>query len=357
VIAEVQGQVEAVRGLDYLRPVAVRPITDAQIDAKIAAMFDDTYPAAFYARRTVAWRTIGVIPSDADLREALRAFLNGQVVGFYDPETGELVFEGSGDPGVLERIVLAHELTHAIDDQHFDLRRLDPLATACQDEPFTAALGLVEGSAQYFSMQVLLRSPFDAGDLAEALAGMEQPDTSGVPPFVEALEIWPYLDGNAFVTALVQGGGTAAVDEAMRHLPVSTEQVMHPERYPGDVPSPVDIGDLSATLGPAWGDLDAMQVGEEWLRAMLDLRLPSLDARAAATGWDGGVYRAWTDGTDVVVVLRTVWDSVAEADAFADAMREWAGDDPLVTTATDGAQVTSVFATSAPLAGSAPPGP
>ena len=100
-----------------------------------------------------------------------------------------------------------------------------------------------------------------------------------------------------------------------------------------------------------------MQVGEEWLRAMLDLRLPSLDARAAATGWDGGVYRAWTDGTDVVVVLRTVWDTTAEADAFAAAMGEWSGDDPLVTTATDGAQVTSVFATSAPLAGSAPPGP
>ena len=98
---------------------------------------------------------------------------------------------------------------------------------------------------------------------------------------------------------------------------------MHPERFPGDVPARVDVPDLSGDLGPGWGDLDVMQVGEAWLAAMLGLRLDTATAEAAAAGWDGGLYRAFTDGDDAAVVLATAWDSVADADAFAQALREW----------------------------------
>src|SRR5204862_679931 len=86
-------------------------------------------------------------------------FLAGQVVGFYDPDTGRLVYQRSGALGLEERFVLAHELTHAIDDQHFDLSRLDGLARSCADEASSAALGAVEGSAQYFATQVIARNP------------------------------------------------------------------------------------------------------------------------------------------------------------------------------------------------------
>ena len=66
-----------------------------------------------------------------------------------------------------------------------------------------------------------------------------------------------------------------------------------------------------------------MQVGEAWLAAMLGLRLDTATAEAAAAGWDGGLYRAFTDGDDAAVVLATAWDSAADADAFAQALREW----------------------------------
>jgi hypothetical protein len=349
-IADVERAVEQVRGFTYLHPVAVEQIDDVEMDRKLTAAYEDSYPKDLYDRRTVAWRTIGVIPSDADLHASLRAFLTGAVVGFYDQETGELVFLGSGDDlGLIERLTLAHELTHAIDDQHFDLQRLDPLVLKCQDERFTAALGLVEGSAQYFSSQVLLHSDIDLADLGDAFS-QEQPDLSGVPPFVVALQEWPYLDGMTFVTALAASGGTGAVDDAMASFPVSTEQVMHPERYPGDVPTAVDIGDISGRLGPDWGDLDAMQVGEEWLRAWLDLKLGVLEARSAAAGWDGGVYRAWTDGTDVVVIVRTAWDSAAQAEEFARALGNWVADEPVpAEVRASGREVTAAFATTSGL--------
>src|SRR5262249_26826667 len=310
-VAEVEHQVEQVRGLTFEHPVSVVAVDAEEMQRRVERAFGVSHPADVYDRRTAARRTIGVIPPDADLREALRSFLGGQVVGFYDPETEELVYEGSGDLDLTERLVLAHELTHALDDQHFDLQRLDDLARRCQDEASVAALGLVEGNAQFVSAQTLARfSTGDLGDLVgalmQALGG--QAELGDVPPFVQALETWPYTAGLAFVTKRELDGGTAAVDDAFRHPPETTEQVIHPDRYPSDLPSPVDVPDLSPALGPGWGDLDAMQVGEEWLDAMLRLKLDGTIADDGTAGWDGGVYRAWSDGTDVAVVMDTAWD-------------------------------------------------
>ena len=108
-IAEVQAQVETARGLEYLEPVAAAPIDDATMDRKLEEAFEIYYPEDLYERRTAAWRTIGVIPADADLLEAYRSYLTGQVVGFYDSITGELVYLGDQDDdlGLMERLVLA----------------------------------------------------------------------------------------------------------------------------------------------------------------------------------------------------------------------------------------------------------
>lgn len=322
---------EDARGLTFPEPVAADGIDDDVMDLKIEESFDLYYPEEPLARRTAAWRALGVIPPDADLRESLRSFLTGQVVGFYDPATGELVYletEGA-ELGLGEKQVLAHELVHALDDQRFDLTRLDTLLAACDDEGFQASLGLVEGSAQYFSTLAAATDPdLDFGDIAEALleALAAQPPSDDVPAFVQELQTWPYIDGPVFVSALDDRGGTQAVDRALRDLPVSTEQIMHPELYPAERPRELDIPNLAMAVGPGWGDLDAMQVGEQWLRAMLALRLERDAADDAAAGWDGGVYRAWSDGTDVIVVLKTAWDTPADADAFAAALETWVGE-------------------------------
>jgi len=352
-IAQVEREVEQQRGLRYVRPVAVQEVTDAQIDRKLAAAFAATYPVAYYARRSAAWGTIGVIPPGTDLRAAIKAFESGQVVGFYDPDAQRLVFVGSGDAtlSVDERFTLAHELTHALDDQHFDLRRLDAIAATCRDERFDAALGAVEGNAQYTAAEVLLHTPggLNLGDLIGSLVSSGARQTPGVPPFLSSLEYWPYTTGLAFMESQAAAGGEAAVDRVLRHLPVTTEQVMHPDAYPSDLPTPVDVPDLTPALGASWGDLDAMQVGEEWLHAMLALRLDDETASSSTDGWDGGVYRAWTNGSSVAVVLATVWDTQADAEAFAGAMQTWIADGgSLARVRRDGDRVTVGFASDAP---------
>ncbi|MEO8475435.1 MAG: hypothetical protein ABI572_00105 [Actinomycetota bacterium] len=318
-IAEIEHQVEVVRELDFTREVAVNPIGDPTMDRKLSKAFDQTYPVKFYARRTAAWRTIGVIPPAVDIRESLLAFQTGQVVGFYNPADGELVYLSGGDVlgSLTERVILAHELTHAIDDQHFDLSRIDEILATCDDETFLAALGAVEGSAQHFATAVA--TEFPGGTVDQGIGGLP----GGVPPFIMQLQLWPYTAGQLFIDALAQRGGVKAVNGAIDAFPLSTEQVMHPERYPNDVPQPVDVPDLSAKLGDRWRDLDVMTVGEAWLQTMLRLRLDRATADEAAAGWDGGTYRAWTDGDGVAVAMRTVWDRRQDARAFAEAAQTW----------------------------------
>ncbi len=320
-VQEVVSQVEQVRELGFLRPVVVQRVSGEEIAGKLEGAFDDTYPKELYERRTVAWQTIGVMPRDVTIRQALLAFQTGQVVGFYNPVDGELVYRADGDLGLVERVTLAHELTHAIDDQHFDLARIDGIAARCRDEAFQAALGAVEGSAQFFAMKVLFEFPPADGDFSGLGEGGGLPD--GVPPFIADQLLWPYTAGQGFITELESRGGVTEVDEALGTFPTTTEQILHPERFPADRPSPVDVPDLADDLGPAWGDLDVMQVGEAWLAAMLELRLDASTAEAAAAGWDGGLYRAFTDGADAAVVVATAWDTTADADAFAQATREW----------------------------------
>jgi hypothetical protein len=342
-IATVEQQVESVRGLTYTSHVGVEAVTQAQIDRRLTKNFDKTYPVDFYERRSQAWGTIGVIPAASSIRNALLTFQTGQVVGFYNPANKQLVYIGDSDLSLNERFILAHELTHAIDDQHYGLSRLDSVAARCDDEAFTAGLGAIEGSAEFFATQVILR--FTDGIVTPGDGGGS---LDGVPRFIWNLELWPYGAGTAFIQALDDRGGTPLVDRALITFPASTEQVIHPERWPYDTPQPVDVPDLGPALGAGWRDLDVMTVGEMWLQLMLELRVDAGEADRASAGWDGGLYRAWTDGTRTAVVLRTVWDSPEDAQQFAEAMRAWTGENVnAFVLPSDGVHVDAGFASDA----------
>jgi len=324
-VAKVEAQVQQMRGLRFVHRVPVDATTHDQLVRGLARSFDASYPRKLYARRSRAWQTIGVIPSGTSLRGIVEQFASTQVIGYYDPLTGALVFMGADNPTPVERVTLAHELTHALDDQHFDLTRLNALDNRCEVEGYQAALGAVEGDATYFMVLYAQRFLSVAEQLQLGLAAGGSASTAGIPPFVLRLETWPYSAGLSFIEAMDRRGGTKAIDRAIANLPVSTEQVIHPQRYPNDVPTPIDVTDLSPKLGTGWRDLDVMDVGEAFLSIMLGLRLPQGPAEAAAAGWDGGIYRAWSDGDHVAIVLSTVWDTARDASEFASATERWLG--------------------------------
>jgi hypothetical protein len=327
VIEQVMRQVAQIRGFDYDHPVVAEPVSQAQIGRDVVDYTDQAYPKGQYARRSIAWDTIGVIPDGTDLRAAYENYGSSQVIGYYDTVTGTLKFTGSASPSPLERITLAHELTHAIDDQRFGLERLDQLGAECRDEDSAAATALVEGNATFFMLR-WARTFLTAAEQVQVGIEAAQQDTStdGIPQFIVRLQAFPYEQGMNFVSALDSRGGLDEIDEAFEDLPASTEQIIHPERYPNDAPTPVNVPNLSAELGDGWKDLDVMTIGEEWLRIALGLRLDTSEAATAAAGWDGGTYRAWSNGDASAVVLSTVWDTADDAGEFADAMNAWIAD-------------------------------
>lgn len=343
-VAEVMDAVEELRGLTFTEAVVAEPSTPAELREGLLRSFDYSYPRELLERRSRAWRTIGVIGPDVDVREQLERFVSGQVIGYYDTLTGELRFIGTEHPSPYARVILAHELTHALDDQHFGLERIDQLMTSCRDEAAAAAIALAEGDATLLMSRYALRYLSPQEQLHLATEGGAAP--AAVDPFIERQQLWPYTEGQAFVSALSSGGGLPAIDAAFRDLPVSTEQIIHPDRYPDDVPTPVDVPDLSRALGAGFEDLDVQEVGEAWLAIALGLRLPSSTAEEAAAGWDGGLYRAWTDGERVAVVLATVWDTPQDAQSFAEAIRSFisAGAQAAAVLPVEGSSVRVLFA-------------
>jgi hypothetical protein len=328
-ISQVADQVAKVRGLAFERPVAPEPLTTEQINGVVRDQLEEELPVDRTANQQRAWIAMGVLPGGTDLRQSVIDFETSEIIGFYDSSTHQLVFVGGQAPTPFERLTLAHELTHALDDQHFDLTRLDALDRACLDDRAEAFLSLAEGNAQ----ETMIRwgqanlSAQDRIDLQTEVAEIPPPP-AGIPPFVQDLFSFPYPNGQAFVEALLAKGGEGAVNDAFRNPPASTEQVLHPDKYPGDAPQVVAVPDLGPKLGNGWNDLDFQDVGEGWLRLMLALRASEPDAEAAAAGWDGGQYRAWAKGSSTAVVLDTVWDSAFDANEFVEVMTPWLGAQP-----------------------------
>jgi hypothetical protein len=345
-VAKVADEVEQVRGLQFKRAVAAEAVSQKEIGKMLHEGLDQGFPQDEAARTSQAWAAIGVIPKGIDLRKAVEDFNSSQVIGFYDDEAGRLVIIGSASLSPYQRFILAHELTHALQDQNFDLGRLDQLDRSCQDERVEAFLSLSEGDATETAVQWAQQN-LTAEEITEfdREASDFTPPPSSVPPFVQNLLVWPYVPGRTFVQALLAQGGEQAVDAALQNPPASTEQILHPAKYPADQPVTVNVPDFGPRLGSGWKDLDFEDIGEGWFQLMLQLRIPEASAGTAASGWDGGQYRAWTDAEGhTAVVMDTVWDTDGDATEFAQAMDNWLGDEVGAVPAPSGRGVRVLFA-------------
>lgn len=345
-VKTVADQITQVRDLRWADPVDPEAVSQQRLGQILQGLVKETLPAQQLARRTRAWITMGALPPGSSLRGALLAYDNSEVVGFYDTLSHRLVYSGTTSPTPYQRYVLSHELTHALDDQRFNLSREDALAYRCADEPMAGFIALTEGDAVY-SSNAWAQRYLSGAEIAQLQqeASAFPPPPSTIPPFVQSLQVFPYPNGLAFVHALVDRGGEQAVDAAFRNPPVSTEQILHPGKYPSDRPDPVSVTKPQG-LGQDWSLIDQMEVGEAWLKLLLQLKLPESQAATAAAGWGGAEYEAWSNGDHTVVVLDTTWDTQKDAVEFQAAIQSFAGSAPVRVTRS-GSDVTAVFASDA----------
>jgi len=222
VVAELQGFVESTRGLRFLKPVDVAVLGDAAFRRFLSGGAPTEQPNVEVANGVL--RALGLL-ADED-RGPTGELDVDTVAGFYDTETKELVVRGSRlTPFV--RQVLVHELTHALDDQHFDLE-----PDFVDDESALAFEALVEGDASVVESRYVASLP----EAERQAAAAEEESTFGgagrrVPDIVAELGAFPYRDGPRLVAALLAAGGPGRLDAAFRTPPVSSAEVLHPERF------------------------------------------------------------------------------------------------------------------------------
>jgi len=326
-------QVSAVRGLRAKGPIARGVLSRAQIGEKLRARVDEEYSASEIAHETGVLRRLGLLPVTLDYKQLLVDLLMEQVAGFYDPKQKRL-YIADWLPMELQRPAIAHELEHALQDQHFNLLALTkPLKDDGDRQLAHAALVEGDGTALMLELQAQsMRLPADqlpdlVAQMGEQLirggANGQTPLFDKAPAFVRDTLIFPYFEGLRFVMALRRGKPWKRIDEAFRAPPESTEQILHPDRYlSGDLPVRIEAAPITSLMPRREVRRDVL--GELVLRILFRSRLPEPQADAAAAGWGGDRLVAYRDekaGVLPVVVDLSIWDTELDATEAAAAFR------------------------------------
>ncbi|MGH7605774.1 MAG: hypothetical protein ACREME_00415, partial [Gemmatimonadales bacterium] len=300
-------------------PVVVRR-SRAQVREYVIHKFDQELPAAELRGIQVALRLFGLIPDTLELRATMIDLLTEQVAGYYDPDSNALYIPSDIEPFQL-RIVVSHELVHALQDQYI---RLDSIVMQQgRNDRRTAAQAVLEGQATVAQIPVLMPEQrpetLPAGWFWRQRAVMarqqaQMKEFARAPLWLREGLIFPYLGGAEFVVWFRRTYPDRRILETM---PASTEQILHPERYAArDEPT-----DIVVTPSPAdsvrWED----GLGEFETRLLLQQHLgDEAEAARLATGWDGDRYQVLGDA----LVWHTVWDDARAADRFAQGLeRAW----------------------------------
>ena len=297
-------------------------MTPEEFAVWLPAQIDEEYPADEAAADQLEWELLGLIRPDQNLYELQLALYTEQVAGFYDSETEEIVIIGDHDAAAPMIIVtLAHEYVHALQDRAFDLDALEDSVEGNQDA-LAALLALIEGDATVAELRYAMRQ-LSREQLAELGSSAQPPDNSfsRSPPALQAVLLFPYLSGHAFVTALLDGGWRA-VDAAYARLPASTEQVLHPAKYAAnEAPLEVDLPTLIDSLPAGWSEVRRDVFGEFMVNVWLGGTPAVPTAAVAAAGWGGDAYALYQheDGQGLLV-MKFRWDTERDLDEFWMAM-------------------------------------
>ena len=259
-------------------------------------------------------------PPGTDLDATMERLYREQILGLYIPKEHTLYVRKGGDNSPLQRVTTVHEITHALQDQSFDLEAMQDRVRK-DSEASLALLSLIEGDA-VLTQQVWAEQYLDAAEMQRLATEAQGSDDAldDAPDYLEASLLFPYREGGQFVVDLFRTGGFAAINEAYANPPTTTEQILHPERYrAGD-----EAHDTTVTVRPPedWEKGATFPFGEfDLLEIFAGLGTDS--ASTAAEGWGGGEIRSWEQGQDTAVAAALTFDSDGDAAEACDAFGRW----------------------------------
>jgi hypothetical protein len=292
-VAPIATRVEELRGLTFRHPVAISYLSDADFEKRLTSTPEELKKQHQEIEdATALFRAIGFIGAKVDLSGAVDQTQAADTIAFYDEETKAIYVRGSGAFTVETRVTLAHELTHVLQDQHFDLAKLRKQANDSKTGSSDALTALVEGDAVRIEhLYLSAQTPADRNEYTRLSAqGSDKAGrrTKDIPAVVGTYFSAPYVFGPQVIRVLQTSGGNAAINAALTGPALTTRIYLDPTAT-GEAPLPPPVPALKAgenKLATSTSDDDNFD--DFTLYLMLGARLDPPTALQAADAFSAG---------------------------------------------------------------------
>ena len=343
----IKPQVSSIRSLNFIQPFTIRYQSNSEMTAFINSAFNQSVPQTIRQNYDLIIRAIGLhhagVPFDF---EAMIKATQSQIGAYYYPTDRSVNIPIGSIPIQELQIIIAHELTHVLQDQHFGLDRL--LNDATNSDEIIARQALAEGDATLIetlylffelggvvptdtqlqtAIDIIANTTVDEikQDLKNAEADPQAvQEIENTPDFLFEQSSFPYFRGVAFVYHLRKRGGWVTVNRAYTHPPSSTEHILHPDKYfAGESLEKIALPELSnEPFSGNWELLDQDTLGEFGLRIIFNT-FDIQTSHSAAAGWHGDQYVVLKhrDGAPALVLF-TTWDTEQDATEFKTAYED-----------------------------------
>lgn len=328
-MAELEEQVSQLRGLVQLEVVERRLVHSEQFPQIVESELLVDYNEAEAESDRILYSLLELIPADFDFYQTYLDLYTEQVAGYYDHEAEAMVVVRDTDFEGPERLTYVHEFVHALQDQHFPFdETLAYTHEVCEQtqEACGAVQALIEGDATLLEEQWLrtFASDADIDELNAFFDDYSSPAFDAAPGFIQDMFLFPYLYGREFVLWHYRDGSWGEIDDMYSDPPRSTEQILHPERYPQDQPIEFSLPEAVAEgMAPEWSLLDQGTFGEYELRLILGAHLDEGTAQRAAAGWGGCTYSLLQRNNQPMLIVVGQWDTIRDAQEAWLALREY----------------------------------
>jgi hypothetical protein len=316
----IEQEVSDIRDLPFKEPVVFETLDRAGIKKVVEEKLTAAYTDEGIQDMSLGYSALGLLPPNFPLKQTYINLLGEQIGAFYDQHKHELfMFQDATLENSQNRVILAHELTHALQDQNFGLLKL-PLEARDDDDRAAAASALVEGDATLVMSQFMIKDltwkTFADTATFSMTQSMEQ--IRKAPRYLREMMVFPYIKGQQFCAVAFERGGYAALSDVYKDPPTSTAQILHPEKYfdePREAPIEVGIADTAFKGAKPLAD---NVLGEMGCRVLFAMSGDEAAAEATAAGWRGDRYLVYDHGE--TLVWHTVWRSREAAEAGEKAM-------------------------------------